>query len=413
MATTLAERAQSAMLTPERAESALAKDVPHVDREERVPFSLLSNPKTYKPHTFDYIPDRDEPGKPALQAWIEVFRNSRPQFHKMAMEDEDIPEAERQEKADAFLETYEAVLQGITANPTKPLPGFEPETVNCISLSAMRDRCLREQGFADCFRAVKAKETDMALTMLQPLLEELDGIQDRRARLEKVLRGVIAGNIFDLGAAHGADLFNSGKMPKFQDTRDTLQDRPWCVDDLDAALDRLTSETNPIKKAVFFCDNAGSDVVLGILPFARELTKYGTHVMIAANGVAAINDVTAEELRQWIAKAAVTDYPLSTAVKHKRLIVVSTGTDNCVIDLRQVSYALSEAAKDADFVVLEGMGRGIETNLWAEFKVAAMKVGMIKHKEVAMELGGQMFGCVCKFDDAPRTTRPSMDVVRE
>ena len=55
-------------------------------------------------------------------------------------------------------------------------------------------------------------------------------------------------------------------MPKFQDTRDTLQDRPWCVDDLDAALDRLTSETNPVKKAVFFCDNAGSDVVLGAQP---------------------------------------------------------------------------------------------------------------------------------------------------
>ena len=31
-----AERAQSAMLTPERAESALAKDIPHVDRTERV-----------------------------------------------------------------------------------------------------------------------------------------------------------------------------------------------------------------------------------------------------------------------------------------------------------------------------------------------------------------------------------------
>lgn len=41
---------------------------------------------------------------------------------------------------------------------------------------------------------------------------ELDGIQDRRERMEKVLRGVIAGNIFDLGAAHGADLFNSGKV---------------------------------------------------------------------------------------------------------------------------------------------------------------------------------------------------------
>lgn len=408
-----AERAMSAMLTPERATSALAKDIPHADSTERVPFSLLQNPDSYKPWTFDYIPDRNEEGKPALQAWIEVFRNSRPQFHKMAMEDEDVPEEERKAAADRFLNNYEQILQGITANPTKPLPGFEPETVNCISLSAMRDRCLREQGFADCFRMVKAKETDTALMMLGPLLEELDGIEDRRKRMETVLRGVIAGNIFDLGAAHGADLFNSGKMPKFQDTRDTLADRPWCVDDLDAALDRLTSENNPVKKAVFFCDNAGSDVILGILPFARELTKYGCSVMIAANGVAAINDVTAEELRQWIAKAAVTDRPLSRAVRDKKLIVVSTGTDNCVIDLRKVSFALSEAAKDADFVVLEGMGRGIETNLWAKFKVAAMKVGMIKHKEVAMELGGDMFGCVCKFDDAPVRGRPSMDQVRE
>lgn len=32
----LAERTRSAILSPERAESALAKDVPHVDREERV-----------------------------------------------------------------------------------------------------------------------------------------------------------------------------------------------------------------------------------------------------------------------------------------------------------------------------------------------------------------------------------------
>lgn len=61
------------------------------------------------------------------------------------------------------------------------------------------------------------------------------------------------------------------QMPKFQDTRDTLQDRPWCVDDLDAALDRLTSETNPVKKAVFFCDNAGSDVVLGAPPALEHL----------------------------------------------------------------------------------------------------------------------------------------------
>lgn len=140
-------------------------------------------------------------------------------------------------------------------------------------------------------------------------------------------------------------------MPKFQDTRDTLADRPWCVDDLDAALDRICSENNPIKKAVIFCDNAGSDVILGILPFARELTKWGTNVMIAANGVAAINDVTAEELRQWIAKAAVEDRPLSRAVRDKKLIVVSTGTDNCVIDLRKVTHLASPPLEENDYVI--------------------------------------------------------------
>mmetsp|Transcript_17513 Transcript_17513/g.52560 ORF Transcript_17513/g.52560 Transcript_17513/m.52560 type:complete len:402 (+) Transcript_17513:247-1452(+) len=379
-----------------------AKEALQITRvQDKVPFCLLADPSKYQAHTFEFIPNRNVEGKPDLQAWVEVFRGSRPQFHKMAMEDQDVPESERQAAADRFFENYEKVLKDIEAHPEKPLPGFAPDTVNCVSLSAMRDRCLREQGFADCFKAVKASETALAISFLPQLLQEIDAITNKRERFETVVRGVIAGNIFDLGAAAGADMYNSGKMPKFQDTRDTLQDRPWCVDDLDAALDRLTSETNPIKKAVFFCDNAGSDVVLGILPFARELTKYGTHVMIAANGVAAINDVTAEELRQWIAKAAVTDYPLSTAVKHKRLIVVSTGTDNCVIDLRQVSYALSEAAKDADFVVLEGMGRGIETNLRGNFKVAALKVGMIKHREVAMELEGDMFDCVCKFNPAP------------
>lgn len=63
-----------------------------------------------------------------------------------------------------------------------------------------------------------------------------------------------------------------------------------------------------------------------------------------------------------------------------------------------MSPELNDAAADADFVVMEGMGRGIETNLRARFKVAALKIGMIKHREVAAELGGQLFGCVCRFD---------------
>jgi hypothetical protein len=37
-----------------------------------------------------------------------------------------------------FTSAYEALLQRIAADPTASLPGFEPEPVNCISLSALR-----------------------------------------------------------------------------------------------------------------------------------------------------------------------------------------------------------------------------------------------------------------------------------
>ena len=48
----------------------------------------------------------------------------------------------------------------------------------------------------------------------------------------------------------------------------------------------------------------------------------------------------------------------------------------------QVSREVIEQAGDADLVVLEGMGRGIETNLYAHFSVDSLKLGMIKHREV-------------------------------
>lgn len=48
------------------------------------------------------------------------------------------------------------------------------------------------------------------------------------------------------------------------------------IDDLDTVLDRFSS--HKYQKAVLFVDNAGADVMLGMLPFARELVKAGTKV---------------------------------------------------------------------------------------------------------------------------------------
>lgn len=47
----------------------------------------------------------------------------------------------------------------------------------------------------------------------------------------------------------------------FTETRATLLDRPWAVDNLDAVLARFSQRQ--YEKAILFCDNAGSDVVLG------------------------------------------------------------------------------------------------------------------------------------------------------
>ena len=45
-----------------------------------------------------------------------------------------------------------------------------------------------------------------------------------------------------------------------------------------------------------FVDNSGADVVLGMIPLARELLRHGSDVVLVANSLPAINDVTATEL---------------------------------------------------------------------------------------------------------------------
>ena len=50
----------------------------------------------------------------------------------------------------------------------------------------------------------------------------------------------------------------------------------------------------------------------------------------------------------------------------------------------QVSLALAEASQGVDLVVLEGMGRAIETNLNADLICDRLNLGMIKHPEVSV-----------------------------
>lgn len=159
-------------------------------------------------------------------------------------------------------------------------------------------------------------------------------------RWEALVRGVFAGNLFDLGAAASAQHYKSnGGGASFASTRDSLVPRPWVIDHLDALVERLTSG-RPYGKAVLFVDNAGSDVLLGMLPFARELLRTGAHVVLAANDRPAINDITAPELADCLQRFTGRDSLLDDALSSGRLRVVGNGSHLPVIDLRKASTCI-------------------------------------------------------------------------
>ena len=378
----------------------------------------------YRATTFDYDPpaDADPSTRVGKEKWIAVFRASIPEFSRRAASDPRVADASA--LARRFAASFDADLDRVASGDHASLFEGAPTV---LKLCGLRDRALRDLGFEDCFLDVKTAENAKALATLPSVLREIDAIRDPGARIEALVRGVFAGNVFDLGAAASAARHADGDGG-FEATRAGLLRRPWCVDHLDAFRDAwlasATTETtkdvvsdvvsfpSPWKKCVLFVDNAGADVVLGMLPLCRELLRGGAEVVLAANERPSINDVTARELRALLPRVAEAERArhvfnenenvfnenvFQRALDTNTLVVVSSGSDLPVIDLSRVSAELVDAARGADLVVLEGMGRGIETNLFARFACDALNLGMVKHPEVAQCLRGTLYDCVCRF----------------
>jgi type II pantothenate kinase len=378
----------------------------------------------YRATTFDYDPpaDADPSTRVGKEKWIAVFRASIPVSAPRPARD---PRgAHASALARRFAASFDADLDRVASGDHASLFEGAPTV---LKLCGLRDRALRDLGFEDCFLDVKTAENAKALATLPSVLREIDAIRDPGARIEALVRGVFAGNVFDLGAAASAARHADGDGG-FEATRAGLRRRPWCVDHLDAFRDAwlecATAETtrdvvsdvvsfpSPWKKCVLFVDNAGADVVLGMLPLCRELLRGGAEVVLAANERPSINDVTARELRALLPRVAEAERArhvfnenenvhnenvFQRALDTNTLVVVSSGSDLPVIDLSRVSAELVDAARGADLVVLEGMGRGIETNLFARFACDALNLGMVKHPEVAQCLRGTLYDCVCRF----------------
>ena len=299
------------------------------------------------------------------RAWVGVFRASAASFERRAALDEASGDGATA-RARAFARAFEAACARCEAGDEDAREACRGEAsggawwapwegVNCLEMCRARDGILRRCGFADCFRGVKAAENATALRALAGALAATDGIEDDGERLLALVRGVFAGNIFDLGAASSADLYDADGVD-FASTVNGLKPRPWCVDDFDALRARFATKTHA--KAIVFVDNAGADVCLGMIPFIRELLRRGTEVVVAANETPSINDVTALEMREQIIPALLEmgDSVLRDAIVGKRMRVVSSGSDMPVIDLRYLSAEACAEAENLRFARARGHG---------------------------------------------------------
>ena len=291
-------------------------------------------------------------------------------------------------RADAFRNTF---LQHLAV--LRNDPGAYGE-LSVRSILELRQQCLREFHFTDIYASTKHAENGVALAALPARLQALDALAPAQ-RPRAVLEGLLAGNCFDWGAQAAAQRLDNNEI-NFEEELERVRAGGWLVDDSQAFAERLTAQ--PFKHVIIFVDNAGADVVLGVLPFARLLLERGATVVLAANTYPVLNDITAPELRLVLEHAAQLDARLRDACASQQLRVLESGSGSPCIDLSRLDKRLVEASRNADLVVLEGMGRAIHSNYEAAFACDALKTAMIKNAWLAQKLGGDIYDVVCRFD---------------
>ncbi|XP_058088993.1 pantothenate kinase 2 isoform X2 [Magnolia sinica] len=375
-------------------------------------FPLLADPKMYEPNAID-LSDHSE-----LEYWFTVLTGHLPDLVDKAVASEGgTDDAKR--RGDAFACAFSAHLTRLMEEPAAY------GKFGLANLLELREECLREFQFLDAYRTIKQRENEVSLAVLPDLLIELDSMSED-TRLLALIEGVLAANIFDWGSRACVDLYHKGTIIEIYRMSRKKMQRPWRVDDFDTFKERMLGSRDKRPKshrrALLFVDNSGADIVLGMLPLARELLRRGTEVVLVANSLPALNDVTAMEIPEIVAEAAkhcdilrqaaqaggllldamvnINDCSIENSASVP-LMVVENGCGSPCIDFRQVSSELAAAAKDADLIILEGMGRSLHTNFNAPFGCDTLKLAMVKNQRLAEKLvKGNIYDCVCRYEPA-------------
>ncbi|CAD7700634.1 unnamed protein product [Ostreobium quekettii] len=410
-------------------------------------FPLLADPDEYEPSTIDINQSEEE-----RTFWLNILEEHIPTIVEKAIASEGETELATR-RAHAFACAFKAHIAKLRKEPK----AYGVKGLG--DLFEMRELCLREFGFLDVYKLDKERENDLALQVLPDLLKELDSLSPEQ-RLLAIVQGVLAANIFDWGSRECIEKYKEGTILSiYQDARERLSMRPWRVDNYDALQEKWFKygrDRPPYRRVMIFVDNAGADMVLGMLPFARELLRRGSDVVLVGNTSPAINDITADEIAAVVERAAqqcgivagglaaaraaqqanggrvpphqealagdgglkgrvagagdvdvmarsgeqASASPAGVTESTAKLFVVESGSGSPCLDLRCVSGCLTAATPGTDLVVVEGMGRAVHTNYKARFKCDALKLAMIKTSRVAENLfGGNLYDCICVHEE--------------
>ncbi|XP_020346341.1 4'-phosphopantetheine phosphatase isoform X1 [Oncorhynchus kisutch] len=362
-------------------------DMLEMDRLERqlVNLPLLQDPSSYIPDTVDLSEDAL-----AREYWLYCFEEALDGVVKRAVASQpDLPEAA--ERAEKFRHKYLHKLQTLRHQP------FAYGSLTVRSLLDTREHCLNEFNFPDPYSKIKQRENDMALKYFQKAVKSLEELSWEQRQFALV-RGLLAGNVFDWGAKAVSDVLESDPEFGFEQAKRQLEERPWLIDNYDQWLERLNGP--PHKCALFFVDNSGIDIILGVFPFVRELLCRGTEVVLASNSSPALNDVTNNELQILTERIAAMDPVIQSAVKEDRLTLVQSGSSSPCLDLSRLDKVLAGVVRErhTDLVIIEGMGRAIHTNYYALLSCESLKMAVIKNSWLADRLGGKLFSVVFKYE---------------
>ncbi|MEM6750656.1 MAG: ARMT1-like domain-containing protein [Planctomycetota bacterium] len=360
---------------------------------------LLADPAGYRACRWDLAQMHDE-----RAYWLGLFRRH---FDKLTQEslaesaDRGVPPEEAQPKLDQARAIFFAWLDRAEADP--PDVADAQGRLTILDICDQREDALVAAGVPDAYRLAKQQANSQAEPIYSALVAHQDGLSEND-RAEETLRGLFAGNIFDLGAEETIAMFESGDAG-FEQALAMLKPRPWLYDDADAWLERV--RTTPPKQTLIFVDNAGPDIVLGVLPFARDLIRRGGAVVLAANTSPSLNDITHDELMErggLLDRLSAVDAFLAGAMADGKLRCVPSGCRTPLIDLSRVSAELADEVRQTppDLVVLIGMGRGIESNFDARLTCPVLRAAMLKDLGVARGLGtpnreAQLFDLVLRY----------------